>query len=285
MSTAGSNPTEIYSDSLFFFDRDHYVSLAEKLKGKYASAKPFPSIIIDDFIVEPRVLDRVLEEFPRPERADWHRFDNRAEAKLASTAQTSMGPITRHLLGEFNGAVMCEFLENLTGIDGLIPDPWLLGGGLHQIKPGGFLKIHADFNRHGKLRLDRRVNLLLYLNKDWKEDYGGHLELWDRDMERCVVKALPVFNRCVIFSITSTAYHGHPDPLTCPAERTRRSLALYYYTQGRPEEEVRPPHSTLFQERAGESLKSTPVREAVKKLLPPVVVDVVRFVRDRLKRQ
>jgi Rps23 Pro-64 3,4-dihydroxylase Tpa1-like proline 4-hydroxylase len=93
--------------------------------------------------------------------------------------------------------------------------------------------VHADFNRHEKLNLDRRLNLLLYLNRDWKEEYGGHLQLWTRDMGRCVVKVLPVFNRCVVFSTTDFSYHGHPDPLTCPPGRTRKSIAMYYYTNGR----------------------------------------------------
>ena len=163
-----------------------------------------------------------------------------------------MGDQTRLLLYQLNGSVFLQFLEQLTGIDGLIPDPYFGGGGLHQIERGGYLKVHADFNWHPKLRLDRRLNLLLYLNKDWKEAYGGHLELWSRNMTRCVQRILPIFNRCVIFSTTDTSYHGHPDPLRCPPSITRKSLALYYYTNGRPEQEQSAPHDTLFQERPGE---------------------------------
>src|SRR5581483_6543461 len=117
--------------------------------------------------------------------------------------------------------------------DGLIPDPYFTGGGLHQIERGGYLKIHADFDRHEKLGLQRRLNVLVYLNRDWDESYGGALELWDRAMTHPVVRVLPVFNRCVVFSTTDQSYHGHPEPLTCPPDRRRRSLALYYYTAAR----------------------------------------------------
>ena len=122
----------------------------------------------------------------------------------------------------------------MTGIQSLIPDPSFQGGGLHQIVPGGKLGIHADFNKHSRFGLDRRLNLLLYLNKNWREEYGGHLELWDRDMTHCEAKVAPIFNRVMVFGTTDFTYHGHPDPLRCPEGMTRKSLALYYFSDGRP---------------------------------------------------
>jgi Rps23 Pro-64 3,4-dihydroxylase Tpa1-like proline 4-hydroxylase len=119
-------------------------------------------------------------------------------------------------------------------------------GGLHQIERGGFLDVHIDFNVHPKLRLDRRLNMLIYLNHDWPEEYGGHLELWSRDMTSCEKRILPLFNRTVIFSTTDGSFHGHPRPLSCPEGRTRKSVSLYYYTSGRPEEERSPAHDTIF---------------------------------------
>jgi Rps23 Pro-64 3,4-dihydroxylase Tpa1-like proline 4-hydroxylase len=148
-----------------------------------------------------------------------------------------------------NSWEMLHFLERLTGIDGLIPDPYFGGGGIHQIEPGGFLEVHADFNWHPKLRLDRRLNMLIYLNRDWPEEYGGHLELWDRQLRECVRSILPVFNRTVVFSTTDSSYHGHPRPLGCPPGRTRKSVSLYYYTNGRPDEERSAPHDTIFRKR------------------------------------
>ncbi|MGH2611796.1 MAG: 2OG-Fe(II) oxygenase, partial [Rhabdochlamydiaceae bacterium] len=98
--------------------------------------------------------------------------------------------------------------------------------------------------------LDRRINVLVYLNKSWKDEYGGHFELWDRDMKNCVNKVPPTYNTMAIFSTTDFSYHGHPDPLQCPQDMSRKSLALYYYSNGRPAEEISlEKHTTLFQQR------------------------------------
>jgi hypothetical protein len=129
---------------------------------------------------------------------------------------------------------------------------------LHQILRRGYLKVHADFNKHPQFGLDRRVNVLCYLNRDWQPEWGGQLELWDADMQ-CPVQSIdPVFNRMVIFTITDTAFHGHPDPLRCPPDRTRRSLAFYYYSNGRPAAEDAGVHSTLFQRRPGRDAEGSP---------------------------
>ena len=142
-----------------------------------------------------------------------------------------------------------QFLSEVTGIPNLISDPGFEGGGLHQIIPGGKLGVHADFNRHRDYGLDRRLNLLLYLNKDWREEYGGNLELWDRNMSKCEARVAPLFNRVMVFGTTDFTYHGHPDPLQCPEGMTRKSMALYYFSNGRPAEEVTGDHSTLFRAR------------------------------------
>jgi Rps23 Pro-64 3,4-dihydroxylase Tpa1-like proline 4-hydroxylase len=104
------------------------------------------------------------------------------------------------------------------------------GGGLHQTLPGGMLRVHADFLKHPHYGLDRRMNLLLFLNKDWKPEYGGALELWDENMERLVTQVEPLANRCVIFTTSPTSYHGYTQPITCPQGMSRKSLAAYYYT-------------------------------------------------------
>jgi Rps23 Pro-64 3,4-dihydroxylase Tpa1-like proline 4-hydroxylase len=225
----------------------------ERLRQAYTSAKPFPHIVIDG-LFQDDVLERILEVFPSPEDANWQRFDNLKERKLGnlrSLLETN-STISSFLLS-MNSPRMLEFLEALTGIDGLIPDPYFGGGGLHQIVRGGFLKVHADFNWHPKLRLDRRLNMLIYLNKEWREEYGGHLELWNPNLKSAAQSILPVFNRTVIFSTTDSAYHGHPTPLRCPDSLTRKSISLYYYSSGRPAEEKSAPHDTLFPETARSS--------------------------------
>jgi hypothetical protein len=247
--------------------------IANSARAAYAHAKPFPHVVFDGFF-DPALLERVLSEFPAPGEIKWQRFDNEREIKLASNAESSLGPVTRLLLYHLNSISFLEFLGTVTGIPDLIPDPGFEGGGLHQILRGGKLGIHADFNKHSRYRLDRRLNLLLYLNKDWRDAYGGHLELWSTDMARCEAKIAPLFNRLVVFGTTSVTYHGHPDPLQCPEGMTRKSLALYYFSNGRPAEEVAAMHSTLFRERTPQDFRprlAQRLRRLARELLPPIV--------------
>lgn len=219
---------------------------ARSLASAYRDAQPFPHIAVDG-LFDDEVLDAVLREFPAPEAMKWMRFDNPREKKLGFYHETSaLSDTIRRFLDAMNSFEMLLWLEALTGIDGLIPDPYFGGGGLHQIEPGGFLKVHTDFNVHPKLKLDRRLNMLIYLNRNWTEEYGGHLELWDREGRGCVERILPVFNRTVVFSTSDTSYHGHPHPLTSPPGMTRKSVSLYYYTAGRPADERSAPHDTIF---------------------------------------
>jgi hypothetical protein len=241
--------------------------------SSYGTAVPFPHVVLDDFF-DPEILELVLAEFPQPGAIRWQTFDDEREIKLASAAESSFGPTTRLLLYHLNSITFLEFLSTVTGIANLIPDPSFEGGGLHQIVRGGKLAIHADFNRHSAYNLDRRLNVLLYLNKDWREEYGGHLQLWNRDMTRCEARVLPLFNRLMIFSTTDFTYHGHPDPLLCPEGMTRKSLALYYFSNGRPAEEIGGEHSTLFRARYHGEFKPTAaqrLRRLARDLLPPII--------------
>ena len=164
----------------FYFDPDYLSDVAARYSAGYNTAKPFPHVVIDNFLPE-AVTQRILDEFPSPDSEDWYRWHQRTERKLQSTAELGMGPVTRQVLNQFNSSAVMDFLEALTGIEHLVPDPHYWGGGLHQIERGGFLKVHADFNHHSRLDLERRLNLLLYLNRDWREEWGGQLELWDTD--------------------------------------------------------------------------------------------------------
>ncbi|MDA0284216.1 MAG: 2OG-Fe(II) oxygenase [Planctomycetota bacterium] len=235
------------------FSSSRYQKLAAAHRGAYVSAQPFPHAVLDEFLPD-EYCECLLEGFPAVK--DWDRYEDDTGVKLATNQPLMMTAGVRQVLNEFNSGSFLEFLETLTGIEGLIPDPYFQGGGLHQIRKGGFLKVHADFNHHRKLNLDRRINVLVYLNRDWQEEFGGHLELWDRSMEQSVVRVLPVFNRCVVFSTTDWSYHGHPEPLNCPETTSRKSLALYYYSNGRPTDEQSESHSTLYQQRPAERARS-----------------------------
>jgi Rps23 Pro-64 3,4-dihydroxylase Tpa1-like proline 4-hydroxylase len=225
--------------------RGRMKELAQAHTEAYRTADPFPHAVLDEFL-DSRLLKDVLTEFDGLDRAAWHYTERDTERKYSTEDFQHFGPITRAVFSQLNAAPFLWFLEQLTGIAGLIPDPHLRGGGLHEIKRGGALGVHADFNFYPRLNLYRRLNLLIYLNEDWQEAWGGDLELWDRQGKRCVQCISPIFNRAVIFDTSNFSYHGHPRPLQCPDERSRKSLALYYYTVEAPAEDDRTPHTTVF---------------------------------------
>jgi Rps23 Pro-64 3,4-dihydroxylase Tpa1-like proline 4-hydroxylase len=258
-------------------------TLAQAKAEEYKANQPYPHIYFDNFLpVE--VAEAALRDFPEPKEADWRAYkDVNQQKKLAFDAVEKLPASIRDVLYFLNTRPMLKFLETLTGIQSVLPDPNYVGGGLHQIRPGGLLEVHADFSYHKGIRLDRRINVLIYLNKDWKEEYGGHFELWDREVKRAEKKILPLFNRCAIFSTTSVSFHGHPVPLACPPDRNRKSIATYYYSNGRPEEdpELTHKHEVAFQQRPGVNrvIASLGVRKVVKSLIPPIFTDLYRGLR------
>ena len=226
--------------------------LVETHASSYETADPFPHVVLDDFLPKDEA-ERASVLFPSIEDAQWDRskIDDR---KFSISDEQAIPDPLRLILWELNSSVFLRFLEKLTGIQGIIPDPHLRGGGLHRIERGGRLSIHCDFNWNKHLGLDRRLNLLLFLNPEWQEDWGGHLELWDRDMTECRRRLSPIMNRCVIFTTSYDSFHGHPARLVCPPRKARQSLALYYYQSSQRD---KPPdsHSTLYRNRPGEHLE------------------------------
>lgn len=246
------------SDGLML-DAERLEQIATARADDFASATPYQHVVIDDFL-DSGVADTLRREFPPPDAPlQWRRNDTTdrggqvAQAnKLGFSDERKLGPAIRHLFWELNSACMLRFLERLTSISDLISDPYLFGGGIHQSMPGAVLAVHADFQRHPVFPWRRQLNFLLFLNETWNDSWGGHLELWDRDMETCVHRIAPVLNRCVVFRTGKDTYHGHPEPLRCPPDVTRKSLATYYYStdqSGGPTEDER---STLWQRRPSE---------------------------------
>jgi Rps23 Pro-64 3,4-dihydroxylase Tpa1-like proline 4-hydroxylase len=220
-----------------YFDPKKLQDVAVKHKDEFSKGNPYPHIVIDNFL-DPEALENLLAEFPDKSKKVWHDYQTHFENKQELNGEGKMGDFTQHLLYQFNSAPFLQFLETLTSIENLIPDPYYFGGGIHQLNRGGKLAIHADFSKHNKWPLDRRINAILYLNKDWKEEYNGHLELWDNDVTKCVKKVLPIYNRLLVFAVTDFNMHGVPETLNCPEEMSRKSLAFFYFTNGRPESEV-----------------------------------------------
>lgn len=223
--------------------------IATSQRSAYDLAFPFKHCVLDD-VFSPDILDIIIDEFDLGEKK-WREFDTKYERKLQMNKDEFLQPTTRAFIHNLNSGPFLAFLSKLTGIEGLLPDPYLSGGGLHKIERGGKLGIHVDFSGHHELGVFRRLNVLLYLNKNWREEWGGDFQLWDRDQYACQKKVFPHFNRMVIFSTTSESFHGHPDPLTCPQGFRRLSLALYYYTVKPEVEGGHKMHGTIFLDKNG----------------------------------
>lgn len=212
------------------FNFKHWQTRLEELNRLYASAAPFPHVVIDDFLDE-KFLDDVLLEFQNFKADEWINYTHFNEKKRGFSRYADFPLQIKQLISVLSSKEFCAFLSALTGIEELFADDTLEGGGLHETHRSGFLNIHADFSSHPyRPAWKRRVNVLIYLNKNWNELWGGHLELWSKDMMHCEQRIAPHFNRCVIFGTNATSFHGHSEPLNCPSEVSRRSIALYYYT-------------------------------------------------------
>jgi hypothetical protein len=266
------------------FDRDQCVREGRARATDYQTALPFPHIVMEDF-VDAGVLRRLVEQFPAHEGRDY--FDRPQERfKFQFDPNTVESGIVRNLLAELNGEPFLAFLSEMTGIQGLISDPYYSGGGLHETLAGGHLSVHADFRMHGEMKVERRLNLLIYLNDDWPESYGGELELWDRKVRKATKSILPVMARAVVFSTDATSFHGVPEPLKCPPDRARRSIATYYYTAAEGAKTV-PARNTDFRARPASGDKrdwAVTIDHAIGDWVPPRLQAMARKAVDRSRR-
>jgi Rps23 Pro-64 3,4-dihydroxylase Tpa1-like proline 4-hydroxylase len=266
----------------YLSDSATLASEGKKLSDAYAGNTPWPHIVIDDFL-DPQLLEKVRQEAASVRRSEYYEkfVDRKTDHNKYAYAPDVVGLETARLVNFLNSGPFVGYLEKLTGIEGLLADPSYFGGGLHKITTGGFLEMHTDFNLLKKYKLERRLNLLLYLNKDWQPSYNGSLELWDRASKTRVKEVPPIFNRCVVFSTTNESMHGHPLPLATPDGVERMSIALYYYTNTwNPAEMV---HSTLFHISQDNKVRVRPsrvYRSVVRTLVPPIFRNSVRALKQ-----
>lgn len=264
--------------------------IGESLAASYGFAEPFPHLVADHFLPD-AVARMALQHFPS--RA--LNSDRVFEMGYAGLHKRQILPEecdapARQLFHFFNSRPVLEFLEGLTSIQGLIPDPYFTGGGFHETARGGKLGIHADFRINDQLHLQRRLNVIIYLNEGWNEAWGGALELWDRKMQAKQIEVAPLFNRCVIFNTDADSYHGHPEPLQTPEGVMRRSIALYYYTASRTIYQELPNQSTMYRARPGDTAANR--REAfslrfdqhLRQWIPPALQRHVFALKRRLGR-
>ena len=238
------------SSDLFPYDR--WNSQLPLLSEKYKHANPYPHIVLEGFL-EKEAAVQAMNEFPKTHDSSWTQYKHFNENKIGKSKREEFPPLIGKVVDEFNSSRFLEFLSRLSGIPGLIADPLLEGGGMHQTERGGFLNIHADFRAHYHHPWRRRLNLILYLNDPWEEEWNGALELWDKEMKNCVEKVAPFLNRALVFNTDAYSFHGTPDRLACPEGTARKSLALYYYSP----EEIRPKiKPTRYLARPGDKWKA-----------------------------
>ena len=252
-------------------DRSLAHDLGLDCQAGYNAETPFPHIVIDDFL--PASVARMcVDNFPAGESGAQADYDRAQERLKREYSPDEMPEHLRNLFYTFNSLPFLKIVENISGIKGLVPDPYFRGGGFHEIFNGGHLSVHADFNHHKPLNLERRINLLIYLNEDWTDDYGGQLELWTPDMSRCAKSIVPIFNRAVMFNTTSSSNHGNPHPVNHPDGRSRKSIALYYYTA--TWDGAQRSHTTQFRARPSTQDKTDWAvrrREIFDDIVPPII--------------
>ncbi len=225
--------------------RDSLLPIAAMQKGlpayrdSWKSRGDFPYLVMENFFEE-RVLDRVLEDFPDLDTpgVTWKQWSNEHEHKFVAHNHLGLSTYTRFLMMELNSLPMLEFITAITGQKALVSDPYFQGAGLTLVPPVGFLNMHADFNANRFSDLHRRFNLIVYLNRDWRDGYHGELVIQDETNPATTVSVTPKFNTMVLFPTLNRVLHGHPEPLACPPGMSRKSLSVYYFSMGLPREET-----------------------------------------------
>ena len=220
----------LFENPVSIFPYARWARQMSALKARYRGNAPIPHILLKDFL-DQETATRAVHEFPAPSTHVWTHYEHQNENKLGMTDRVFFPPSLGLVVDELNSPEFANWLSDLTGIANLLPDPALEGAGLHQSVRGGFLNVHTDFSHHHyRKNWRRRINLILYLNNGWQEEWGGAIELWDKQMQHCAAKYPPSFNHALIFNTDTDSFHGFPEPLTCPPHVSRKSLALYYYT-------------------------------------------------------
>ena len=245
--------------------------------ARYRTARPFPHIVIDDMF-SARMLDDLIAEMPDTTREHWVAYDTKGlEKKLGLRSAIALQKTGFELTAFLHSAAFLYFLTELTGIAELLPDPYLQGGGFSIILPGGFFNVHVDRNVAYETGLVRRLALIIYLNKSWRPEYGGQLELWNRDGTERAVVVEPLFDRTIVFEIADENYHGVPAPVACPPGRSRNSFLVYYHTAALDGLRDIVPHTSRFASHPRGVRRDT-IKARVKDWVPPVLFRALKKV-------
>lgn len=250
----------------------HLQDSLENLASKFRSAKPFPHVVIDNMFPDD-VLDRLVDEMPPLTQKKWVESHDEHLTKFNLRSAVELGETGYQFAAFMHSAAFLYFLSEVTGVWQLLPDPYLQGSGYHILPRGAKFDIHADRNTAYETGLTRRLSLITYLNKSWKHEYGGQLELWNVDGSRCEAVIEPLFNRTIIFEIADQNFHGVPSPVACPPGGKRNSWVVYYHTASNAKQVL--PHTSIYSPSLYQK-RGTTLMQLVRDITPPLVV---RFVR------
>jgi Rps23 Pro-64 3,4-dihydroxylase Tpa1-like proline 4-hydroxylase len=203
----------------------------ERLHNEFNSAKPYRHIVADNFVLE-SVANQLFENFPSIDKFAKH-YKGLNENKSEGADFSSFDPLFTTYKQDLTSPEFYKWVSQVTGVQDVFITDDALGCGLHQGVNGSFLDIHIDFNIHVQKNVHRRLNMLLFLNKNWQHEYGGQLELWNADMTKCEKYVEPSFNRLVIFETSEISYHGYTSKLKIPPTESRKSIYAYFYTKER----------------------------------------------------
>jgi hypothetical protein len=247
----------------------------EDLRASYQNAKPFSHVLIDDLFSE-KILDALLAEMSAMGRDKWSNIEQDSrERTIRMRSAAEIGDAGVQLLSIVHSAAFLYLLSEITGIWQLLPDPYLQGAGYARMRRGDYFNVHSDRNVAYETGLSRRLAMIVFLNKAWKPEYNGKLELWNDDATRCDASIEPLFNRTIIFEVAYPNFHGVPMPLACPPDRLRQSFILYYHTVGTSGKANVKPHTSIFAPRFYGTNRLT-WRSVVRDFTPPVLMRAIR---------
>lgn len=229
----------------------HVIAQADRYAENFARREPFRHVVIDDFFA-PDYAAALLDQFPPFERGNARNENGELGNKSTHERIRSLGTAYASLDDLVRSPALLDLVGRLTGIPDLLYDPWYFGGGTHENRDGQDLDPHVDFNRHPVESWHRRLNLIVYLNREWQDTWGGSLELHSdpRAPDDRITLITPLYNRCVIFETTETSWHGFGRiGRNGGGNLSRKSIALYFYTRERPAEELAETHSTIYVDR------------------------------------
>jgi len=224
--------TDIFTQDIYQGDRD------------FSSASPIPMTVIDDFLPVD-VASNMFQELQSINESTWRTF-TRNGSHMIELNKLNQTPLAFEVTNYLHSASSLAGLEKMTGIKGLIPDPYLIGAGYSKSFAGDTLKIHTDFNWNDTLKLHRAASMIIYLTPDWDPSWNGGLDFYDKERENVVTHVDCLFNRCIIWQYDKLGWHGHTKPLMCPRDKPRTTFRLFFYTSNSTFKEDDPPHRSQY---------------------------------------